>query len=158
MGIHMGRFAAKMEGSFVVFIIGMRVNRWLAVRKWLPVARAMPRMMKELYQDKEHGFLHAEYFIGRNGPMLVQYWRSYDDLERYARNGFHKETWRKFHQTGKAGEVGVYHETYQIEPGQYEAVYNYMPAFGLGKAGQLLPVEASNHSSRQRMNQSKVGG
>lgn len=153
MGIHVGRFAARMEGSFVVFIIGMRVNRWFAIHKWLPVMQAMPRMMKELYQDKEHGFLHAEYFIGRNGPMLVQYWRSFDHLEQYAKKGFHKETWRKFHQTGKGGKVGIFHEAYRIEPGQYEAVYNHMPAFGLGKAGQLIPADGVYHGARQRMSQ-----
>jgi Domain of unknown function (DUF4188)/Acetyltransferase (GNAT) family len=36
-----GRFTAQMDGPFVVFLIGMRVNRLLAVHQWLPVARAM---------------------------------------------------------------------------------------------------------------------
>ncbi len=29
-----GRFTAKYDGSFVVFIIGMRVNRLLQFSKW----------------------------------------------------------------------------------------------------------------------------
>ena len=36
---------------------------------------------------------------------------------------------------GSNGDVGIWHETYLIEPGQYENVYNNMPAFGLAAAG-----------------------
>jgi len=34
-----GRFTAQVEGPFVVFIVGMPVNRLLALGRWLPVAR-----------------------------------------------------------------------------------------------------------------------
>lgn len=33
-----GRYTAQLDGSFVVFIIGMRVNKLWAIHKWLPVA------------------------------------------------------------------------------------------------------------------------
>ena len=42
------RMAAEIEGDFVVFIIGMRVNRAWKLHKWVPVFLAMPRMLKEL--------------------------------------------------------------------------------------------------------------
>ncbi|MEY4255864.1 MAG: hypothetical protein RLZZ141_1091, partial [Pseudomonadota bacterium] len=42
------RMAAEADGSFVLFLIGMRVNRWWKVWKWWPVATAMPRMIIEL--------------------------------------------------------------------------------------------------------------
>jgi hypothetical protein len=38
--IFRGRYTAQVEGPFVVFIIGMRINQMLAVHKWLPVAQA----------------------------------------------------------------------------------------------------------------------
>ena len=38
------RLTAEMDGDFVVFLIGMRVNKPWKVHKWLPVARAMPRL------------------------------------------------------------------------------------------------------------------
>jgi hypothetical protein len=63
-----GRFTARTDEPFVVFIIGMRINRPLAIRKWLPTMRAMPPMLKELYQHPEKGFLGAEFFIYRWGP------------------------------------------------------------------------------------------
>src|SRR4028119_810000 len=84
-----GRFTAKMDEPFVVFVIGMRINRPLALRKWLPTARAMPPMLKELYKHPEKGFLGAEFFLYRWGPAIVQYWRSFEDLERFAPNPRH---------------------------------------------------------------------
>lgn len=52
-----GRYSAQMEDSFVVFVIGMRINRWFALHKWIPVVKAMGPMIKELYQNPEHGFI-----------------------------------------------------------------------------------------------------
>ena len=43
-----GRWTAELEGDFVVFLIGMRVNRPWKVHKWWPVLRAMPRILTEL--------------------------------------------------------------------------------------------------------------
>jgi hypothetical protein len=34
-----GRYSTSIEGPFVVFLIGFRINRQLAVSKWLPVAK-----------------------------------------------------------------------------------------------------------------------
>jgi hypothetical protein len=44
MEVRPGRYTADIEGDFVVFLIGMRFNHPLRIRKWLPVATAMPRM------------------------------------------------------------------------------------------------------------------
>jgi hypothetical protein len=35
-----GRYTAVTNDPFVVFIIGMRINKFLALNAWLPVARA----------------------------------------------------------------------------------------------------------------------
>jgi hypothetical protein len=58
-----GRFTARTDEPFVVFMIGMRVNRPLQFRKWLPTARAMEPMLRELYANPQKGFLGAETFI-----------------------------------------------------------------------------------------------
>src|SRR5882724_7566093 len=54
------RVCAEMDGGFVVFLIGMRVNRPWKIWKWLPVAIAMPKMLIELANQPELGLLHAE--------------------------------------------------------------------------------------------------
>ncbi|KEF41881.1 MAG: hypothetical protein ER33_09045 [Cyanobium sp. CACIAM 14] len=42
---------AEIEGDFVVFLIGMRINKIWKVHRWLPVFQAMPRMIRELQAD-----------------------------------------------------------------------------------------------------------
>ena len=42
------RMTAVRDEGVVVFLIGMRINRWWKIHRWLPVMIAMPRMMKEL--------------------------------------------------------------------------------------------------------------
>jgi len=118
-----GRFTAKMDDPFVVFVIGMSINNLLAVWKWLPTMRAMPPMLKELYQHPEKGFLGAEFFFHGRGPVTLQYWRSFEDLERFARNPDdpHLPAWQRFNSTGgKDGSVGIFHETFIVERGNYE--------------------------------------
>ena len=38
-----------MSDGLVVFLIGMRINKWWKIHQWLPVFLAMPKMIKELY-------------------------------------------------------------------------------------------------------------
>lgn len=74
------RMAAVRDDTIVVFLIGMRLNRWWKVHRWWPVARAMPRMLTELAKDPASGFLGGTGALTRNGPMLVQYWESVEKL------------------------------------------------------------------------------
>src|ERR1700750_2221763 len=94
------RLHAVLPGDFVVFLIGMRVNRPLMVHKWLPVARAMPRMLRELYRQPELGFIHAEAWFSRT-LVILQYWRSMDQLLAYARNreAAHLPAWTAFNRS-----------------------------------------------------------
>jgi hypothetical protein len=78
-----GRFTAQIEGPFVVFIIGMRVNKFFAFRKWFATAMAMRPMIRTLYEHPEKGFLGAQTFLYGRGVVTVQYWRSFEDLERF---------------------------------------------------------------------------
>jgi len=147
------RLAASLDGTFVVFMIGMRINNLFMVHKWLPAAMAMPRMIKELYEKPELGFLHAEAWFGRT-TIMVQYWRSLDQLLAYARSkeSVHLPAWRAFNKAvGTNGSVGIWHETYVASPGTYENIYVNMPPFGLGKAGTVYPATAGKQTAASRM-------
>lgn len=150
-GVRKERLAGRIDGEFVVFMIGMRVNRWWKFWKWLRVAFAMPRMLKELAAHRELGLLGYEQWPGRTF-MLVQYWRSMDALLAYAkdRDAEHLPAWRAFNKlVGTNGDVGIWHETYRVRPGDYENIYVNMPPFGLGKAGEL--VDARGKGARDRL-------
>jgi hypothetical protein len=152
MSVHAGRFSATLDGDFVVFLIGMRVNRPLQVRKWLPIFRAMPKMIRELERDPDSGFLHATQGIATTGPFLVQYWRSFEHLERFARDPArsHLPAWRAFNQAIRgSGEVGIWHETYRVRAGEYESIYGNMPRVGLAAAGSHAPLGSTSTAAQR---------
>jgi hypothetical protein len=151
--IHNGRYTADIEGDFAVFLIGMRINRLRAIRKWLPVARAMSPMIAELEAHPELGYLSAENFIGGRTTLLLSYWRSFDHLEAYARGKTHLRlpAWKQFNRAvGNDGSVGIWHETFTVRQESFETVYGNMPRFGLARAGLHLPATGHRRSARGR--------
>lgn len=152
--IFTGRFTTENSEHIVVFLIGMRINKRRAVHKWLPVFNAMPGMIKELYTNKEElGFMSMESYFGLRTTVMIQYWRSTEDLMAYAKNEKHLAAWKNFNQkAGNNEAVGIYHETYELKAGNYESVYVNMPLYGLGKALKHIPITAERGSARKRLN------
>ncbi len=147
------RMTVKIDGDFVVFIIGMRINRFWKFHKWIPVASAMPKMVKELSDKPESGFLGFQVF-GGIPPVMVQYWRSFEHLEAYAkdRNGHHYPAWKAFNLKVKSnGDVGIWHETYKVNEGNYECIYNNMPEYGLGKIGEMISATGRKEYAGNRI-------
>ncbi|UFP95597.1 DUF4188 domain-containing protein [Gloeobacter morelensis] len=154
-----GRYTARVEGSFVVFLIGMRINQFWAVGKWVPTLRAMGPMLRTLYRNPEKGFLGGETFLYWRGVALVSYWRSFEDLEKFARSPEepHLEAWRRFQRSvGADGSVGIWHESYLVEPGHYEAMYGNMPRFGLAAATEHIPIARRRETARGRIGAAKT--
>ena len=151
------RLTSNLEGEFVVFLIGLRINKPLMVHKWWPVTQAMPRMLEELNRQPELGFLHAEMWFSRT-TIMVQYWRSMEQLLAYAKSktAEHLLAWQAFNKAvATNGSVGIWHETYAASPGTYENMYVNMLPFGLGKAGALHPATGSMHSAAGRLSKGK---
>jgi hypothetical protein len=149
-----GRFSAHTEESFVVFLIGMQINKPFAVHKWLPVANAMGPMVSELYTHPEKGMLSSRTYLSWPTILLVQYWRTFEQLEHFARNPNdpHLPAWQSFYrEVGKSDVVGVFHETYLVQAGQYEAVYVNMPRFGLALASDHIPATGKRATARRRL-------
>ena len=149
-----GRHTALAEGEFVVFVIGMRVNKLWKIHRWLPVARSMPAMLRELSLQGDRGLLGFRQMVWGRTITVVQYWRSFDELEAFARNpdDSHLPAWRRYNATiGSGGDVGVFHETYRIEPGRHEAIYVNMPVMGLAAATQHVPVGRRGERARERL-------
>jgi Domain of unknown function (DUF4188) len=148
-----GYMTAEIEGDFVVFLIGMRINRPWKLHKWIPVSLAMAPMLRELSRRKELGLLGFTSWISPTGPLLVQYWRSVEQLEAFAKDGRlpHHRAWRRFNKAvGGNGDVGVWHETYQVREGAYENIYANMPRVGLAEAGRHVPVTRTTRTAAAR--------
>ena len=152
--IHPGRHTAEIEGDFVVFLIGTRLNRPWRVHQWLPVYTAMPRMLRELQRHPDRGLLGAGVGLLHGGPAVVQYWRSFEHLERFARDpaNLHLPAWRWFNRAVKAsGDVGIWHETYLVPDGRYEAIYGNMARIGLAAAAGHVPIARRGQSAARRV-------
>jgi Domain of unknown function (DUF4188) len=145
------RMTVEIDGDFVVFLIGARFNNKLQFARSLVDLggrRGMKHMLDYLVERPEKGLLAYEMGL----PTIVQYWRSFEHLEAFAKDKDdpHLDVWRQYwRRVGKTGRTGIWHETYLVQAGQYEAVYGNMPAHGLGKAGRLMPAsEASSARGR----------
>jgi hypothetical protein len=71
------------------------------------------------------------------GPKIKKHWPAWVDFNR--RVG------------GSRSDVGIWHETYIVKPGYYEAVYSGMPPYGLGKVGKLIAATGKREAARSRM-------
>ncbi len=150
--IRQGRWTAEIDGDFVVFIIGARINSWrhlVAALGDLGGRRGMNHMLRYLTEHPEKGLLGYE----TAGFTIIQYWRSFEHLEAFAKDSEdpHLDAWRGYwRRIGKGTRAGIWHETFLVRAGEYEAVYGNMPPRGLGRAGRLVPV-AESVGARQRL-------
>jgi hypothetical protein len=151
--IQTGRMTHEHDGPIGVFLIGMRFNRLHRPDHWIPVFTAMPAMLAELYRNRaaaargeaeDLGFLGARTLFGGKGVTTIQYWRSVEDIYRYASapSHEHRPAWTAFNARARTAEgtVGIWHETYAVPAGAHESVYVGMPVTGLAEATGSVPV------------------
>jgi hypothetical protein len=149
--VNQGRRGAQIEGDFVVFLIGARLDKLHPIRSLRDLGgmRGMPYMLKYLSEHPEKGLLGYETY---GLTMNVQYWRSFEHLERFAGDSSdpHLAAWRNYwKRVGKDPRSGIWHETFMVRAGEYEAVYGNMPAHGLAKASAVVPLGADSSARRR---------
>ena len=151
--IRQGRWTAHVEGDFVVFLIGAHLSARHPVQSFQDLGgrRGMRHMLDYLMEHPEKGLLGYQ----SNLPSLttVQYWRSFEHLERFAKDETdpHLAPWRVYwKRLGRSDRTGIWHETYLVRAGEYEAIYGNMPPYGLAKATELIPL-AADATARRRL-------
>ncbi len=152
--VHKGWHTADLSNAgdeIVLFLIGMRINN----RGNHPMVACLHRhgrMLSYLQQHPEKGLLG--YRLGLlPTPVVIQYWRSFADLERFARDRDpHLESWRKFNRSvGESGDAGIWHETYRVPTASIDTIYGNMPATWLGAAVGLVPVARAGDTAAARL-------
>jgi Domain of unknown function (DUF4188) len=149
-----GRFTARTDKPLVLFLIGMRINNFLALGDIAFMAKTMPAMLRELSRNKDSGMLWYRQMISLPTINVLQYWESFDKLVAYAHDtsGHHFPMWAAFNKRIMASRnIGIWHETYLVEPGKYECVYGNMPLFGLAAATSHVPAEGRLAAAKDRM-------
>jgi hypothetical protein len=153
------RHTARTDKPVVLFLIGMRVNRLWDARRWGFVLAAMPKMLRELAARPDSGLLWSHTYFTFPVIMVQQYWDSFDKLLAYAhdRSGAHFPAWSEFNRRigYSRGAVGIWQETYLVEPGTFECIYGNMPPFGLAAATTRVEAEGRLGTAKSRF---QIGG
>ncbi len=150
MDVKAGRYTANYPDDFVVFLIGMRINKLWRVTEWVPVVRAAFAMVKELKALPDTPLLESRTVFDvsdKRIPMFIQYWRSLEELEAWANNEdlLHRPAQRAFFQrTAYNGHVGIWHEAFAVKADQWETIYANMPRTGLAVAGGYRDLRESS--------------
>lgn len=152
---HDAKFTADVKEPVTLFLIGGQVNNVLKIHKWFYIAWSYLAMIRWLRRHPESGYLNGHIYmrIFPFGMLLMSYWRSWDDLEKFARlkDGTHLKTWMRFVQSADQS-MDIWHETYAIEPGKFEVVYGGLAPYGLSKAVGPKPIQGRLHNGRGRLN------
>src|SRR5699024_8068015 len=94
---------------------------------------------------------------GLRTTVMIQYWRSMDDLLTYARGKKHLTAWRDFNRKGGDNKaVGIYHESDQVKRENYESVFANMPLHGLSKALPQIPITNYLNGAKRRLKEVPV--
>ena len=157
------RVTHAFDGDLVLFLVGMRVHQPWRLDVVGRAFAAMPRMVVELERNRQAasrqaedlGFLGARYLLDGAHPTLLQYWRSTEDLYRYAANAAlsHRPAWKAFYgYAAKAPEaVTIWHETYAVPAGGHESIYAGPARFGLAAIDGVVPTSQRGERARERM-------
>jgi hypothetical protein len=143
-----GKVIADNGDPIVVFVVGLRINRWRAVRYWVPLVLTMPSMLLGLTRVPEGGLLGYRLLLGP-GPRqaaILQYWRRPEDLHEFASDlaGLHRSAKRRYWWHYASTEaVGVWHELFVSAEGQHQGMYGNMPPIGLGALRLVRPGQWS---------------
>ncbi|MQA26995.1 MAG: DUF4188 domain-containing protein [Micromonosporaceae bacterium] len=133
--------------DLVVIYLGMRMNTLRGVGKMLRTGRQIAAAVKA---EPEGLLLHENLFFSLIPPHagMRQYWRDLDALERWTRELPHQQWWRDFLRDPSG--TGFWHETY-LRRGGIEAIYDDMPAVGLGRFADLEQARGRMFSARTRL-------
>jgi hypothetical protein len=154
MALQPGRWTAELDGDFVVFLIGAMVHDPEVAAETRELMMAMADMLEELEADPSKGLLgYTRHGEPGKGGVLGQYWRSFEALEAYARNPGARAGLACLEPAGadERGGAGIWHETFKVNAGNYEAIYQNPPVIGLQKAGRPLTVTEARDPARARL-------
>ena len=152
--VHKGRYTAAIDGDFVVFLIGMRDQP--------PVEAA--QVAAGVRRDAAHAALARRAPRGRAcSAGAAPGSRDPRSCSTGAASrtstaspappaSRHLQAWKHFNAAVRAsGDVGIWHETYKVRAGEYEAVYGNMPRIGLAAAARARRGGHDRQTSARRI-------
>ena len=159
----MNRVVARLPESVAELCLvrlGIQVkglSAWLFARRLRSAILADARRA----MAENAGLLNSESFaIGINHFGVLQYWRSFDDLDAWSRRPPHSEWWRAAVERMRLKkDFGVSHETFLVRSSDVESIYLDCRPTGLAAFGILGEPVGPLTTSRGRLgrNRSRPG-
>ncbi len=135
-----GQFHADASAEkVVIFLLGAKSNHPLGLfaPNFKKIGDYLASMVAQLDQSSDdccQGFLGGSSWTSqdKNGAtefLLISYWRSVDDVHRYATGPLHREAWDWWQATVKQNDhIGINHEIFEADAHHWESVYlNFQP-------------------------------
>jgi hypothetical protein len=135
-----------------MFLLGLRSNTPLG--RLQPAYKKLNDYLDQMYDDCEdnranNGYLGrtpdliAKEFSQNNTLLSISYWRSLEDLERWARRPVHLRGLRfldfEVNKSGRPFDLGVVHEVIVSPAGHWEGIYSNMNPWGISGTKFPLP-------------------
>ena len=144
---------APLDKPVTLFLVGMQCRSWRSLWKVPLIGRRMGQMQQELQSDPESGLLWGANFIQFNPltALYLSYWKSTGHIHRFVEDGrfAHKAASPEYlKRFGSDPDIGVWHETYEIEPGKAENLYMGMAPFGVSA---FMPTSKLTSANRKFM-------
>ena len=134
--------------DLIAIYLGMRVQSF----KGLKTLFGVGPLINQSVAAKPDGLLLHETMLFSLAPLHVgfrQYWRDLDSLERWTREGIHRDLWTNFLRD--PGGTGFWHETYRMKGG-FEAIYDDLTEpVGMMKFAPVVKAKGPMFSARARL-------
>jgi hypothetical protein len=136
--------------------LGIQARRWTALPYASRLARAIDRSAGEAMAAGA-GLLRSERFaLNWRHFGVLQYWRSFDDLEQWSKRPPHVDWWREAVERGRAkGDFGLYHEVFLVPRAAVESIYLNCEPVGLMTFGAIGEPVGPMTTSRDRLGRRK---
>ena len=134
--------------DLIVVYLGMKVLSFQGLGAVLSLG---PRI-EQAVAAKPDGLLLHERMLFSLAPLHVamrQYWRDLDSLERWTREGLHRDFWTSFLRDPRG--TAFWHETYRMKGG-FEAIYDNVDApVGMMRFAPVVKAKGPMFSARARL-------
>ena len=147
---------APITEPFTVFLVGMQCRSFTSLWKVPLIAGKMGQMQRELMKDHDSGLLWGANFIQFSPltTLYLSYWKSSDHIHRFVSDpkfSHLKAAPDYLKRFGNNSSLGVWHETYEVNPTQSENLYFGMAPFGVSAFIDPVKITSANRSFLQRL-------
>lgn len=116
------------------------------------IAKDIDRSAAEAVQSGTGLLLSERFLFGLGHFGVLQYWRSFDELEAWSHRPPHSEWWRQAAERIRTrGDLGIYHEAYLVPRERVESIFLNCEPTGLAAFGATADPVGADTNSRGRL-------